>query len=328
MPDSHFANTPAYFKEISSGDTPSSGQVSLYFKTDGNMYKKDDAGVETEIGGGSATDRQVFTVSGDWNKPVGAKRVTVTVIGGGGGGGGGSRSVAGVTRFGGGGGSASGIIMAVFEDPATQLDSIEAVVVGAGGAGGSGAVADGTNGFIGTAGGNSSFADVVSPGGNPGSGGTTTTGTGGTAVAQSSGHLNFYFAAFPSSLTGGAGGSLNGSTGSGTGVLRPTGGGGGGGYNGSSHGTGGAGGLISFTHIPNILGGSGGAQDTNGGIGVTRLNIGTGGGGGGSGAVTPGNGGKGGSYGGGGGGGGAGLSVNGGNGGEGGDGVVIIITDL
>lgn len=52
MPDPHFANTPAYFKEISSGDTPSSGQISLYAKTDGKMYYKDDAGVETEIGGG------------------------------------------------------------------------------------------------------------------------------------------------------------------------------------------------------------------------------------------------------------------------------------
>lgn len=52
MPDPHFGNTPAYFKEIASGDTPSSGQVALYAKPDGKMYYKDDLGVETEVGGG------------------------------------------------------------------------------------------------------------------------------------------------------------------------------------------------------------------------------------------------------------------------------------
>jgi len=55
MPDPHFASNPAYFKEVSSGATPSSGQVSLYAKTDGKMYYKDDLGVETEVGGGGST---------------------------------------------------------------------------------------------------------------------------------------------------------------------------------------------------------------------------------------------------------------------------------
>jgi hypothetical protein len=52
MPDPHFANTPAYFKEVSTGVTPSSGQVSLYAKTDGLLYSKDDVGIETALGGG------------------------------------------------------------------------------------------------------------------------------------------------------------------------------------------------------------------------------------------------------------------------------------
>jgi hypothetical protein len=51
MPDPHFANTPAYFKEVSTGDTPSSGQVALYAKTDGLFYSKDDAGIEVSLGG-------------------------------------------------------------------------------------------------------------------------------------------------------------------------------------------------------------------------------------------------------------------------------------
>lgn len=49
MPDPHFANTPAYFKEVSNGITPSSGQVALYAKTDGLLYSKDDTGTEKSL---------------------------------------------------------------------------------------------------------------------------------------------------------------------------------------------------------------------------------------------------------------------------------------
>lgn len=51
MPDPHFANTPAYFKEVSAGVTPSSGQVALYAKTDGLLYSKDDTGAEVSLVG-------------------------------------------------------------------------------------------------------------------------------------------------------------------------------------------------------------------------------------------------------------------------------------
>ena len=68
MPDPHFGNTPAYFKEIASGDTPSSGQVALYAKADGKMYYKDDLGVETAVGGGGGGGS--FTVE-DANSIIG-----------------------------------------------------------------------------------------------------------------------------------------------------------------------------------------------------------------------------------------------------------------
>jgi len=54
MPDPHFANTPAFFKELTTAVVPSSGQMALYFKTDGNLYKKDDLNVETAVGGSTS----------------------------------------------------------------------------------------------------------------------------------------------------------------------------------------------------------------------------------------------------------------------------------
>jgi hypothetical protein len=54
MPDPHFANNPAFFKELTTATVPSSGQMALYFKTDGNLYKKDDLNVETAVGGSGA----------------------------------------------------------------------------------------------------------------------------------------------------------------------------------------------------------------------------------------------------------------------------------
>jgi hypothetical protein len=64
MPDPHFANTPAYFKEVSTGVTPSSGQVSLYAKTDGLLYSKDDVGIETALGGGGGSSGAYLPLSG------------------------------------------------------------------------------------------------------------------------------------------------------------------------------------------------------------------------------------------------------------------------
>lgn len=41
------------FPEVAAPATPDTGYIRVYGKSDGKMYKKDDAGVETELGGGS-----------------------------------------------------------------------------------------------------------------------------------------------------------------------------------------------------------------------------------------------------------------------------------
>ena len=43
----------APFDEVGSPGTPATDKRYLYFKSDGKLYKKDDAGVETEIGAGA-----------------------------------------------------------------------------------------------------------------------------------------------------------------------------------------------------------------------------------------------------------------------------------
>ena len=56
------------FTESATPDTPSAGKAVLYFKTDGHLYKKDDAGTETQIsggGGGGVTDHGALTGLGD-----------------------------------------------------------------------------------------------------------------------------------------------------------------------------------------------------------------------------------------------------------------------
>lgn len=49
--------TPVIFSEQTAPSTPPSGTVVIYAKADGKMYRKDDAGVETELGGGGGTDQ-------------------------------------------------------------------------------------------------------------------------------------------------------------------------------------------------------------------------------------------------------------------------------
>src|SRR5690606_740139 len=95
----------------------------------------------------------IFTASGTWVKPSGAKVVYVQVISGGGGGAGGS---GGSNSRGGGGGGSGGNVTAWFV--ADSLPSSVPVTVGAGGLGGA-------MGQIGGDGGQSSFAGIVSTGG-------------------------------------------------------------------------------------------------------------------------------------------------------------------
>jgi hypothetical protein len=50
--DPHFGRE-ALFLEGAAPSTPASGQVAVYAKTDGKVYRKDDAGAEAELGGGA-----------------------------------------------------------------------------------------------------------------------------------------------------------------------------------------------------------------------------------------------------------------------------------
>ena len=49
------------FQESASPGTPASGSVLLYAKADGFLYSKDDAGTETQLGGGAVDLKIIYT---------------------------------------------------------------------------------------------------------------------------------------------------------------------------------------------------------------------------------------------------------------------------
>ena len=109
-------------------------------------------------GGGIDYSTDIFTGSGTWNKPANLDYVLVLIVAGGAGGGSGRRGAANTNR-GAGRGNNGGVLLLRIN--ASDLDSTEGVVVGAGSAGAPGKLTDNTNGSNSSPGGTSSFAGYV-----------------------------------------------------------------------------------------------------------------------------------------------------------------------
>lgn len=130
------------------------------------------------VGGGFTYTVDSFTASGTWTKPANLDYVYVLVIAGGAGGRSGRRGDVSTNR-GGGAGLSSSFLLMKFQ--ASDLNSTESIVIGAGGTGGAAQTADNTNGNVGGTGGasyfkSSTFAQVGTTSGGQG---------GGTAVVTS-----------------------------------------------------------------------------------------------------------------------------------------------
>lgn len=277
-------------------------------------------------------DIQVYTAPGaaTWTKPVWANANSVVEIhdmGAGGGGGSGRRGAAASVRCGGGGG-ASGTY-ATIRTRAGLLGVTVAVTVGAGGTGGAGQTVNSTNGNNGTAGGNSLFGTIRALGGNPGSGGSATSGVGGASLGVTTPFSVVSSAGGAASTTGGVGGA-----GQGGAASISSGAGAGGGITTANAASGGGAGAAYTSNFSTVTapggvpaGAGGGGGSGSPAIFTFGVSMGTGGGGGGSSSVAGAGIGGAGEVGAGGAGGGASLDgFNSGAGGNGGNGWVVVVT--
>jgi len=283
------------------------------------------SGLSADLSGkAETTGVQIFTSSGTWTKPTGAKVINIQLLAGGGGGGGGFKNVASTNRSGGAGGGGGGCLSANI--PAQLLPETPiSITIGAGGLGGSGSTNNGVNGGAGVLGGATIFGSgasgeitYIATGGAGGGGGS------GAASAVGFGSLN--------ANSGGQGNIGNGAVGQPSAAnsnhfMGGAGGGGAGGINNSNAISTGLNGGRS--NLLNLTGGAsnGGAGQNNTGAVNGLFAVGSGGGGGNSSRTVDGtSGGNGGFPSSGGGGGGASEAGNGGAGGTGGAGMAIITT--
>jgi hypothetical protein len=169
-----------YSSTTGNSAAPVAGDISSFWSGTGS------GGAWTNTDSGSvviAPQVNFFTANGTWNKPAGAVTVHVTVLGGGSGGGAGASGTSGTVQCGGGGG-AGGVLLSR-EFVASDLPSTVPITIGGGGNGGASVTGSSgnTSGTAGSSGVQTSFGSYLTGQlGYPGSGGTTTSGTGAVSI--------------------------------------------------------------------------------------------------------------------------------------------------